>query len=135
MGFETILTSSNGGVINLMDDRNQSPAPAGLSASADSGAEESRRLVDRYRQWFDVVPARTPELVRESHRLRYQVYCLETGFENKNEFPEEYEHDQYDERSVCSLLIHKPTDMVAGTVRLILPNETDEMDLPAFQVS
>lgn len=129
------LTASDRGVTSLVDDRNTSRVPTGPAAASANKTEESQRLVDMYRQWFDVIPARTPELVRESHKLRYQVYCLETGFEDRNEFPEEYEHDQYDERSVCSLLIHKPTDMVAGTVRLILPKEGDEDDLPAFHVS
>jgi N-acyl amino acid synthase of PEP-CTERM/exosortase system len=108
------------------------------SAPKASVETEHSRLVDLYRLWFDVVPARTPEQVRESQRLRYQVYCVETGFENAEEFPEGLERDQFDEdgRTVCSLLVHKPTQSVAGTVRLILPdNRPDAPELPTFSVS
>lgn len=99
-------------------------------------AMENQRLVDHYRKWFDIIPAATPDLVRESQRLRYQVYCLETGFENKKDFPDGLECDLDDSRSVCSLLIHRPTGMVAGTVRLILPDRTvSGRRLPAFTVS
>lgn len=99
---------------------------------------ERSRLVDLYRLWFDVVPALTPEQVRESQRLRYQVYCVETGFEDATAFSDGLERDQFDGagRTVCSLLVHKPTQSVAGTVRLILPpQQANAPKLPAFDVS
>lgn len=99
---------------------------------------EESRLVDLYRRWFDVVPATTPELVAESQRLRYQVYCIETGFENAAEFPDGRERDKFDaERAVCSLLIHRPSGMVAGTVRVILPvsHAPGDEPIPALATS
>lgn len=97
---------------------------------------EADRLVDLYKKWFDILPATSPDLVRESQRLRYQVYCVETGFENISSFPDGYESDQYDERSVCSLLIHKPSGAIAGTVRLILPDDDPVANpIPAMAVS
>lgn len=109
--------------------------PPGVAARRRSSAE-TERLVDLYKKWFDIVPATSAELVRESQRVRYQVYCLETGFENISDFPDGYEHDQYDERSVCSLLVHKPSGAVAGTVRLILPHEDPVAHpLPAMALS
>lgn len=102
-----------------------------------SSKEAGKRLVELYKQWFDVVPVETPEQLEASFRLRYQVYCLETGFENKDEFPDGMERDEYDERSVASLLVHKPTGKIAGTVRLILPDPdaADAPALPATRVS
>lgn len=92
---------------------------------------EGARLVDLYRRWFDIVPATTPELVAESQRLRYQVYCIETGYENAAEFCDGRERDKYDaERAVCSLLLHRPSGMVAGTVRVILPDQRASMSEP-----
>ncbi|PCI51336.1 MAG: GNAT family N-acetyltransferase [Alphaproteobacteria bacterium] len=94
------------------------------------------QLVKDYNMLFDVIAADTPELLEECFRLRYQVYCLETGFEDKSQFADQMEKDIYDDRSVSSLLIHRKTGMVAGTVRLILPpNEMLDDPLPAFQVS
>ena len=98
---------------------------------------ERARLVDLYRKWFDIVPAHTPEQVAESQRIRYQVYCVEAGFEDATMFPDGLERDEFDRRrTVCSLLVHKPTQMVAGTVRLILPDSSPGApQLPAFSVS
>jgi N-acyl amino acid synthase of PEP-CTERM/exosortase system len=78
-------------------------------------------LIELYRQYFDVVPADSPKLRDEAYRLRYQVYCVENPFENPAEHLDGRERDQYDEHSVHSLLIHRPTGALAGTVRLVLP--------------
>ncbi len=84
-----------------------------------------QRLTEVFRHYFEVVPARTEAQVREAQRLRYQVYCLETGFEDPARFPDGLERDAFDARSVHSLLVHRPTGEVAGTVRLILPDPVD----------
>lgn len=94
------------------------------------------RLVKDYNMLFDVIAADTPALLEECFKLRYQVYCVETGFEDKEQFVDHMERDIYDDRSVSSLLIHKKTGVVAGTVRLILPPNENLLDtLPAFNVS
>ncbi|RMD80668.1 MAG: PEP-CTERM/exosortase system-associated acyltransferase [Gammaproteobacteria bacterium] len=82
-------------------------------------------LVDAFQRYFEVVLARTEEQVREAQRLRYQVYCLETGFEDPAAHPDGLERDVYDARAVHSLLVHRPTGCVAGSVRLILPDPED----------
>ena len=92
--------------------------PAGRLAGAGPGEGQ---LVDLYERWFRAVPASTPELRREAFRLRYQVYCVENPFEDPADNPGEEESDAYDAHSVHSLLIHRPTEAVAGTVRLVLP--------------
>jgi N-acyl amino acid synthase of PEP-CTERM/exosortase system len=82
---------------------------------------ETRKLMDVYSEYFDVVRADTPDLIREAYRLRYQVYCVENPFENPAEHPGGLETDEFDDHSLQSLLIHRATGTVAGTVRLILP--------------
>lgn len=84
-------------------------------------AAEEPRLVDVYERWFQSVLATTAELRREAFRLRYQVYCVENPFEDPAENPNEEESDHYDEHAVHGLLIHRPSGVVAGTVRLVLP--------------
>lgn len=81
-------------------------------------SEDLRGLYEKY---FDILHEvdGDEELVAESYRLRYQVYCLEHGYENPEEFPEGKETDVFDERSCHSLLVHRPTGIVAGSVRLI----------------
>lgn len=93
-------------------------------------------LTDIYYRWFDVRACDNAELIRQSQRLRYQVYCVETGFENPADNPEGLEIDAADAHSLHSLLIHKPSGMVAGTVRLILPDsDSPDRGLPSIAVS
>ena len=107
-------------------------APEGASP-ADS-ANDARSLFSLYARWFDVVPADTPARLEEAYRLRYQVYCVENTFESTEQDAKGLEIDEYDSHSVHSLLVHRPTGMVAGTVRLILPNGSgDVRALPISQ--
>jgi N-acyl amino acid synthase of PEP-CTERM/exosortase system len=76
-----------------------------------------------------VVPADTPGLLKSAYRLRYQVYCVENPFENSAEHPERIECDAYDDHSVHSLLIHRPSGAVAGTVRLVLPRRNKPLPI------
>ena len=69
---------------------------------------EGEKLVEYYNKLFQILPADTPQRLEECFRLRYQVYCLETGFEDKDAFPDGMERDHFDTHSVSSLLIHKP---------------------------
>jgi len=78
-------------------------------------------LTELYDHYFEVVPADTPERLDQVFLLRYQVYCVENPFENPAEHPDGRECDQYDSHSVHSLLIHRPTRALAGTVRIVLP--------------
>lgn len=84
--------------------------------------DTQNNLFDAFNQYFDLVLANTPESLKTCYRLRYDVYCKEAaipGFNAEN-YPDGLEQDQYDERSLHCLLIHRPTERVAGTVRLVL---------------
>jgi N-acyl amino acid synthase of PEP-CTERM/exosortase system len=69
---------------------------------------------------FSVMPADTAELQKEAYRLRYQVYCLEHNFEDPAQNPDGLERDAYDEHSVQGVLLHRATQSIVGTVRLVL---------------
>lgn len=91
---------------------------------------------DIYYRCFDVVRCDTAELIEEAQRLRYQVYCLETGFEDPAANPGGLETDAADAHAAHCLLVHKPSGLIAGTVRLILPrDEEPQLGLPARRVS
>ena len=88
-------------------------------------------LTATFPRFFEVTPAVTEEQLHAALQVRYQVYCLETGFEHSEQHPNGLERDEFDHRSVHSLLIHRPSGMVAGTVRLVLPDQNDhEADFP-----
>lgn len=87
---------------------------------------------------YEVVPATTDELKLEAYKLRYQVYCLETGFEATEDcrFMLDamgrrvyFEADEFDSRSVHYLIRHKSSQIYVATTRLILPNSQD-LDAP-----
>ncbi|MDH5190527.1 MAG: PEP-CTERM/exosortase system-associated acyltransferase [Gammaproteobacteria bacterium] len=82
-----------------------------------------------FHEYFDVQEAGNQALIEESFKIRYQVYCLENSFENPEHFPDEMEIDRYDARSVHSVIKHRRTEMVAATVRLVLPNQENLFDL------
>ena len=83
-----------------------------------------------YREHFEVVRASTPTLLDQVYRLRYQVYCVENAYEDPDRQPGGLETDIYDERSVHALLVHRGSEAVAGTVRVILPGKDREPPLP-----
>lgn len=81
-------------------------------------------LSDVYDSYFDIrhdVSA-DAELLKQVLALRYQVYCVENDYEDANDHPDGFERDEYDARSIHSLLIHRASGAVAGTVRMILPD-------------
>ena len=94
----------------------------------DGGGLYMDALIETFGKFFEVVPVVTDQQLQQALQLRYQVYCLETGFENIDEHPNGIEQDDYDQRSVHSLLIHRETDLLAGTVRLVLPNMSNLED-------
>lgn len=59
--------------------------------------------------------------LEEALRLRYRVYCEETGYEDAARFPDGLERDHYDAHSLQMLVRHRPTGIVVGAVRLIMP--------------
>lgn len=83
----------------------------------------STELIDNFNQRFAVVTADTPALQEQAFRLRYQVYCIENSFENRDDHPLEQELDEYDHRSVHSVIIDRPSQIITGTVRIILPDQ------------
>ena len=109
-------------IVDLQADcQSQSAAGGVMADSAKTAVDE--RLIDAYRRYFEVLFVDDhPELQKEVHRLRYHVYCLEHSFEDPSQFPDGLEIDAYDARSLHSLLIHRPSGVIAGTVRLILPD-------------
>ena len=81
-------------------------------------------IVAAFHEYFEVIRANTPELLREVFRLRYQVLCIEQrlpGFD-ASRYPDEYERDNYDDHSSHVLLLHRPSGNFVGTARLILPD-------------
>jgi N-acyl amino acid synthase of PEP-CTERM/exosortase system len=81
-------------------------------------------IVAAFNEYFKIIDADSPELLRDVFHLRYQVLCIEQrlpGFEAWN-YPAEMESDDYDRHSSHVLLQHRPSGGFLGTARLILPD-------------
>ena len=63
-----------------------------------------------------VLVADTPELMSEVFRLRYQVYCVEKGYEPGYNGTES---DEFDSAARHVLLIHRASGEPVGTVRIV----------------
>ena len=79
-------------------------------------------ITDSFQRYFEMVPATTESLKEAVYRLRYQIYCLETGFLQSQGFPDGLEKDEYDDSSEHYLIRHRETGIFAATTRLILPD-------------
>jgi N-acyl amino acid synthase of PEP-CTERM/exosortase system len=91
-----------------------------------------RNLIDIFNHYLAIVQADTKELLDSVFRLRFQVYCVERGFEDAAGYPEGRERDDDDARSLHFLVLDRSTGAPVGTVRLILPRV--DADLPVFRL-
>ncbi|MEN8128587.1 MAG: PEP-CTERM/exosortase system-associated acyltransferase [Pseudomonadota bacterium] len=91
------------------------------------------KIIDSYKQYFNVTYAMTREQRMHAFRIRYQVYCREFQYEREENFPDQLERDEYDDQSLHCLLIHKPSKSVAGCVRLIRPSLKGKTSLLPFE--
>lgn len=54
------------------------------------------------------------------YRLRYQVYCIETGYENPFAYPDRHEKDVYDARSAHFIVRSRTTGDWIAAMRLVV---------------
>jgi N-acyl amino acid synthase of PEP-CTERM/exosortase system len=76
-------------------------------------------LAGHFLNYFEVLPATTPELRRDVYRLRYDVYCREFGYESIADNPHGMESDVYDPHSLHVLVRHRASGLSAGCTRII----------------
>lgn len=84
-----------------------------------------RELMEPFPQYFQMVIADTPELMRKVHEIRYEVFCKEFHFEREEDCPGGMEKDDYDAQSTHCLILHRSSAQPAGCIRLIHIREDD----------
>ena len=81
---------------------------------------------------FEIVVAKTDDELDEVFRLRYQVYCLERGFEPA---VGGREIDRFDGNASHVLIRHQESRQAVGTARLVLPVGGDNgIEMPIDQI-
>lgn len=88
---------------------------------------------------FEVFLADTPESKQIQYNLRYQVYCDEMGFEDKDKFPDQLESDEWDDSSAHFLVRHKSSGHWLGGLRLVYHKESlfpfEEWSMPYEKIA
>ena len=76
-----------------------------------------------FQRYFEIVPARTPDLREHAFRIRHQVYCEELKYEPAR--PDRREVDEYDAQSLHLLIRSLKTGDFVGCTRLVLCRPND----------
>jgi len=83
---------------------------------------------------LEVITESKEEILDESFKLRYQVYCLEKGFEKHETCVARKEQDEFDAHSLHGIVKHRDTATTMATVRLVRPQPGDSgFDFPLEQ--
>lgn len=85
-------------------------------------------ITSAFYEYFEIVTADTPELLKAVFNLRYQILCLKEcipGFE-VDKYPDGLEKDKYDNCSIHLLLRHRASNVFIGTARLILSDSSSD---------
>ncbi|KFI23103.1 PEP-CTERM/exosortase system-associated acyltransferase [Nitrosococcus oceani] len=88
-------------------------------------------LITAFEKYFEIIPGNTVDSKNRFYRLRYQVYSQELQLPDFEawRFPDGREIDEYDNRSICSLLLHRKSKNIVGGVRLVLCDSADPSQL------
>ena len=70
---------------------------------------------------YEVYLADTEESRKLHHQVRYQVFCVERGFEDPEKFPDYLERDAWDQNSHHFVVKDRETGSGVGAMRIVLP--------------
>lgn len=82
-----------------------------------------------FNKHFSIIECRSDATIRRCQRLRFTVLCDEHHYLSPKDYPEHYEKDLYDPRSLHLLIQHKASKVDVATVRLIL-YDSENRDTP-----
>jgi N-acyl amino acid synthase of PEP-CTERM/exosortase system len=92
----------------------------------------TRKILDK----FDIKICNTISDIKKCMKIRYDVYCLEKGWESADAFPDRLERDGFDETAVHVLLKDRARGQAVGAARIIYPDpDISEGRLPAVALS
>lgn len=86
---------------------------------------EAHSIADHFTQYLKPEVALTPKLREEVFKIRHNVYCEELAFEEIKK--ERQETDEFDQRSMFSMIKHKPSDNYTSCVRIVKSTNDNEL--------
>jgi N-acyl amino acid synthase of PEP-CTERM/exosortase system len=87
---------------------------------------QNPKISEQFCEQFQLEIANTLDLKKEVYKIRYEVYSQELNYEPPEKFPDRLEIDQYDERSIHCLLLHRASGTYAGCIRIVLSDRSGE---------
>ena len=72
---------------------------------------------------FEVILADDQWSRQIHYQLRYQVFCLETGYEDPAQFPDGEEKDEWDDNAAHFLVKERGSGQWVAAMRLVLPSD------------
>lgn len=105
-------------------DKKIDPAEPTKSASA-LASDEAEAIAEHFSHYLKPQLAQTELLKQQVYQLRHQVYCEELHYEEVN--PDHIEQDEFDNRAVHCLIRHLSSNTLAGTLRLIVTHNDNEL--------
>lgn len=91
--------------------------------------EAPAALVDRFIQEFRFKLCITYYEKQLAYRLRHDVYCEELQYEEPSDPIKKLEFDIHDQNSIHCLIEHRRTGVVAGCVRVVIPQTSSPYPL------
>jgi len=86
---------------------------------------EACNIAEHFTQFLEPQVAVSEALKEEAFKIRHNVYCEELAFEEIKEGGQE--KDEFDDRSIFSLIRHKPTNTYTSCVRIVKINEEGQL--------
>lgn len=85
----------------------------------------AKDFADHFNQFLKPEIAVNDALKEEAFRIRHNVYCEELAFEAVNQ--QRMEMDEFDNRSIFTLIQHKPSKVFTSCIRLITTEDCEEL--------
>lgn len=82
-------------------------------------------ISSHFSQYLKPEVAVSQSLKEEAFKIRHNVYCEELAFEEVNSQGQEI--DEFDRRSIFSLIKHKPSETFTSCVRIVTTGSPDEL--------
>jgi N-acyl amino acid synthase of PEP-CTERM/exosortase system len=86
-------------------------------------------LAEAFLNYFNVDLVTNNVMAARAAAVRYRVYCEEFAYEDKENFPNDKESDEFDSYSIHALITHKSSGRAAGCVRLVCASDTHQLPL------
>lgn len=89
-------------------------------------------IIDSFSKHFSIRLATTQLQKEDAYRIRYRTYVEEFGFEDKEQFSNTLEIDEYDTVATTCIIYHNYSSKPAACIRLISANDCELLPVEKY---